>query len=259
MGGTQGGTQGGSQGGERQSYLDTLQGVTIKQIIGAGTEGGDDKFVINGQHTQQVTLVARIKKAEVQVTMISLLLDDCTGLISGSHMLPADEEMATNEFAVQKRARIKDGAWVRVTGTIQVMDGERRLSIYRIRPVDDANEIMYHRLDAVKTFLAQTRAKGNVNGVTSAAPMQKMETDMDIGADTGAADGLNLNPVHRAIFDYVKGKMNVSRNGVTVEEVRRDAAMGSSLAHVKEVLDTFAADGHMYTTIDENHYAFCKM
>lgn len=259
-GGYGGGGSGGRSGG---GYNDSLVAATIKQVHEAQAGSGDDKhYNINGVSSSQVTLVARIIKAEVQMTAISLVLDDGTGTIDGSHMLPADED-AANEHAVAKRQRITDGAWVRVVAGVQVVDGKRNLAVFRVRPVDDYNEIVYHRLDVVRTFLAQTRGKAGAKGAGGGMGAGGFGT---MGGNTGVADvgnavtdSLALNPIQRAAYDYVQARHSPDGPGVSVEDIMRDVPGFSSIQMVKEVMEHLASDGHVFTTVDENHYSFCHV
>lgn len=258
---SQGGGGGGGDSG--RGYNDMLVAATIKQVLEASAGSGDDKhYNINGSPAPQVTLVAHILKAEIQMTAISLVLDDGSGTINGSHMLPADEDLS-NEHAVTKRQRITDGAWVRVVGGIQVVDGNRNLAVFRIRPVDDYNEIVYHRLDVVRTFLAQTRKSGTKpagNGVGTAGGFGGLggNTGMvDMGS--GITDSLSLNPIQRAAYDYVQARHAPDGPGVSVDDIKRDVPGFNSVQMVKEVMEHLASDGHVFTTVDENHYSFCHV
>lgn len=262
-GGYGGGGGGGSQSRGGQGYNDTVAAVTVKQVLDSISGDGDDKnFVINGVSAGQVTIVARIISAEMQMTAISVVLDDGTGCIAGSHMLPADEE-AGNEAVIAKRQRIREWAWVRIVGGIQIVDGNRALAVFRIRPVDDFNEVVYHRLDVVRTFLAQTKGTkgvggGNGEGMGGGGGIQGMGTEMGI-MDSGMVDSLALNPIQRKAYEYLQSRHTQDGVGVPVEDIFRDVPGFPSIHAVKEVMEHLASDGHVFTTVDENHYSFCQV
>lgn len=266
-GGGGGGAYGaGGGGGDTRAGRDFVQAATIKQVLEAAHEEADDKFGVNGVVLQQVTLVARIVRVEVQVTMISMRLDDGTGEIDCSHVLAADEDMGAREYAVERRQRIKEGAWVRVVGPVQEHNGSRNVNAYRIRPVDDMNEITYHRLDVVRTFLQQSRPKNSVNSLSGATPVRSAVAKMDIAGGVGGngevvgADGVCLQPNVRLVYDYVKQR-HVPENttGVDVDDIARDLPAVGGVHAVKAAMEDLAADGHVYSTVDDNHYAFCQV
>lgn len=275
---TTGGSQGagGGGGGGRGNTAETIMPVTLKQIQDAGTEpGGSDKLVINGATAEQVTCVARIVQSDTQMTMIAFTLDDCTGRMEGSHVLPADEASGAHEFAVQKRERLKEGAWVRIVGVIDdvsVENGTRRLSIYKIRAVDDMNELLYHRLDVVKTFLSLTRPKQpsgivkNESGGAVGIGITNGNTNGNGATTNGGTGGAQevvgpdgLSVLQREILEYVKSRGDGhGGNGVAIIDIQRDISTRTTLEKVREIMENFASDGHVYTSIDDNHFVYCS-
>ncbi len=78
------------------------------------------------------------------------------------------------------------------------------------------------------------------------------------------ADGLMLDPTQRAVFEYAKQRHEASKMGggdtsISVQDVMRDVPAVGSVQFAKQVLETLASDGHVYTTLDEDHYAFCQV
>lgn len=217
--------------------------VTIKQILDANTEPGGDKLVTNNVNVEQVTLVVRIVEATFETTVISLMFDDCTGRISGSHILPVDDGSGSHELAVQKRQQVKQGVWTRVIGLVESTPTERRLSVYKLRAVEDFNEIIYHRLEVINVFLALTRPKA----ISTEASNQKP-----------APNVAGQPALQKRIFEYIKARHGAKPDddqGVSITEVCRD--VGGTPDSVREILEGFATDGHVYTTIDEFHFVYC--
>jgi len=213
----------------------------VKQVLEAA--GPDDNLTINNVSLQQVTVVALLSNVETQVTMMTMTLDDGSGKINCVHMLPPDE--SANDAASFRRNSLRDGTWVRLVGRIVVASGNRQLEAYMLRAVGDHNELIYHRLDVTRTMLAQTRGKkaANIN------------------------DGLALEPTLRAVFDYAKQRHEDTKNipgnmnepSFTVEDIMRDVPGCKSHKDTREALDRLASDGHVYSTTDDDHYAFCQV
>ncbi|CAN8066934.1 unnamed protein product [Agarophyton chilense] len=246
---------------------ETLQPLTVKQLLNAAPDPSDpSKLTVNSATLTQLTLVARIVAADVQVTTITLTVDDCTATIQGTYVLPVEDEMAPNEISLQKRAWIKTGAWLRLVAAPYVQPASRSLTVYRVRRVTDFNEILYHRLQVVQTLLAQTRQAVPGANSASAVPSAYHATvpvayQPENSNAHAADDDLAMNPLQRVVYDYVRSRKDNVQRGVTVDEVTRHAAAahGATAPTVKAILDGFASDGHMYTTIDEHHYAFCRL
>ena len=260
---------GGGGGSQRQDHRrqDAVQPCTIKQVLEAKHDSPDDQFAVNGIALQQVTLVARLSNVNVQVTMMNMSLDDGSGIIECVHMLPADED-STREYAMQKRQLLRDGAWARVVGAVSDVGGNRQIEAYRLRAVDDHNEITYHRLDVVKTFLAQTKPRPvkNLPAIPNVGGAGPMDGGMGMGGNVAmqTGDGMNLQPMHRAVYEYAKQRHEAAaahqgESSISVEEVARDIPMVRTARQAKQVLEALASDGHVYTTLDEDHYAFCQI
>ena len=228
----------------------------MKQILEA--RGPDNELTVNGVALQQVTLVGQLSQVDTQVTVMKMRLDDGSGAIECSHMLPPDED-ANPDAGMHRRQLLRDGTWARVVGRVMVAGGARQLEAFMLRPLADHNELTYHRLDVVRTFLAQTRPRKRA-GPVNATAMQ--------GVTNGAppavgADGLNLNPVSRAVYEYAKQRHESNKNSdeisISVADVVRDVPQCGSHANAKSILDQLASDGYVYTTIDDDHFAFCQM
>lgn len=260
-GGSYGGTgSAGGGGGGRGNYNETIMPLTIKQIQDAEMEPGGDKLIVNNASIEQITIVARIVQADFETTMIALTFDDCTGTIQGSHMLPVDDGTGGHEFAVQKRQQLKQGVWTRIIAIIESTSGTRRLSVFKIRAVEDPNEIVYHRLEVVKVFLTLTRAA--VPKVGYVAPLSNIPAGgagvFNAGGPLASANPMDQSPLHKKVFEYIKGRHQANPNddqGVSIGDVCRD--VGGTIETVREILEGFATDGHVYTTIDENHFTYC--
>lgn len=254
-----GGGGGGGRGGGYGRVNDAIAAVTIKQVLDAGGDGDEKNITINGTSVGQVTIVGRITATEMQMTAISIVLDDSTASMNGSYMLPVDDD-ASSEMAMAKRQRIREGAWVRVVAGIQVVDGKRALALFRIRPVDDMNEVVYHRLDVVKTYLSQTKSKKATGGVVGAMMAGQGGNGMvGGGGDGGIMESLALNPMQKKAYEYLQSKHTNDGPGVSIEDIYRDVQGFPSLQAVKEVMEHLASDGHVFTTMDDNHYSYCQV
>eukprot|EP00171_Calliarthron_tuberculosum_P001253 IDg1253t1 len=263
---------GGSGGGrDNRARQDAVQPATLKQLLEA--TGPDDQLELNGVGLQQVTVVARLVDVVTNVTMMTMRLDDGTGTLECVHLLPADEDhnASARDAALARRQRLHEGAWVRVVGRFVVASGRRQIDAFMLRAVDNHCEIVYHRLDVVRVFLSQTKPRKPRAPAASATPVgvggggMRMGAGMQSGTPSLGADGLMLDPTQRAVFEYVRQRHESSKNSnegtsVSVDDVARDVpAVGRNAQHAKQVLENLASDGHFYTTIDEDHYAFCQV
>jgi replication factor A2 len=273
---------GGRGGGETKQRNDSLQPVTLKQLKTAAHDAPDDKYMINGETLGLVTFIGRIMACEVQVTMITLKIDDCTGQVDVVYMIDPED----TEYAKQKREHIKELAWVRVVGTLYEVDGMLQINAPHIKGVEDMNELTYHRLEVVRAFLAQTMPRPVV-AATGTTPVRQGMSKVGIsgqgggpvpfggyggnGGDAGGGMGSGasialdasgfdsgMSKEMSAVYNYLKQRHTTDdQSGIAIQDISRDVPNLGSIAAVRAIMEALASDGHVYSTIDDDHFAFC--
>lgn len=268
-------SSGGGGSGSDVKRGDTLQPVTIAQLNAASSDA-DSKFSVNGQQLGMVTFVARITACEPRVTMIQLQLDDCSGSLGASYMV--DPEM--NEYSMQKREHIKDGAWVRIAGMAKTQNGEVGVDAIQVKAVEDFNEITYHKLEVVRAFLGQTKSRPAAASGTT--PVRQGMSKVGIGAagapgaapvpygGYGGGGGGGAAPAPdagyggmakdvSAVYEYLRQRYEPeNQDGVHVSEIARNVPEAKDDATVRKLLDVLASEGHVYSTVDDDHYTYCQ-
>lgn len=263
------GGSGDGGGRDNRARQDALQPATVKQLLEA--QGPDDQPTLNGVGLQQVTIVARLTEVVTQVTMMTMRVDDGTGTMECVLLLPPDDEhnLAARDAALARRQRLRDGAWARIVGRVVAASGRRQIEAFMVRAIDNHSEFVYHRLDVVRVFLAQTKPRkprvSPTAGAGAAVGGLSLGGSAAGGAPSIGADGLMLGAAQRAVFEYARQRHESAKSSgvdtsVSVEDVSRDvSAIGGNAQFAKQILENLASDGHVYTTIDEDHYAFCQV
>lgn len=255
--GTRDGDSGRPGGGAKQ---DSLHPVTIHQLRHAEVDNATERFIINGKHVSLVTFIGRIMSCEPQQCLIGLKVCDCSGTIGVSFGIEPDD---AEGHEAQKRQDIQELAWVRVVGTVRIIDGEAVIDAFCIRGVKDMNELTYHRLEVAKVFLGETRPKPSQPGTTPLKEKVSRVNIHDVGeplalsslkADSG------LSPMENQVFNVLRGIQanheGEEFHGASVGDIM--SRMGStSRAEVKKALEDMATYGHVYSTIDDDHYQTC--
>lgn len=272
------GGDGGGGGGEARSRSDSLQPVTVKQLLEAGHDGPDDKFTVNGEMLHLVTFVGRIMWCDMQITMIEMKVDDCTGMISCVFTTDVDE--ADGDGAMNKREYIREHKWVRIVGTVREVSGALQVDALAVKGVEELNELIYHRLEVVRAFCSQTRPRPG-SASTGITPVRQGMQNVGFGAQSGApvpfnggsnagvgfsggggvADGYddgNMPPPVKAVYIYLKSRHEGGNQGdVHIGEIAKEVSVGGE-TKVRGILEQLAQDGHVYSTIDDDHYSFCQ-
>ena len=235
----------------RQSLIPT----TIKQLKNApSSASGENGYTLDGRDLHQVTFVGIIVSADEQSTNLMYTVDDGTDQIMVKMWVDADADDALAE----RRAGWKEGVLVRVIGQLRSFNNQKNVVAYSINPIADFNEYTFHFLEVVHTHLRHT--KGPPPAPAGAAPMAPIQggaagyaapaqQQTGYGAAPAASDMSTL------ILSFFQSKGEDSEQGSTVREAADAlAANGATLDQVRGVVETLVADGHLYSTIDDDHF-----
>ncbi|XP_034748636.1 replication protein A 32 kDa subunit-A-like [Etheostoma cragini] len=118
---------------------------TVSQLLSA-SRGGDRTFTICNWELNQVSVVGVIRGSAAFVTNIQYSVDDMTG-----PPLNVKQWVNTEAGAVVRCA--SPGTYVKVTGSLRSLDGQRSLLAMDIRCIEDLNEITSHMLEVVQAHL----------------------------------------------------------------------------------------------------------
>jgi replication factor A2 len=213
-------------------------------------------------HTTQVTLVGKVVSVTEHAACTEITLSDGTGTAPVKHWHDASED-GGGAGGGRATSALAPGTYIRVHGSMRLFDGVRSLVAYAIRPILDGNELTYHLLQAVFQH-AHLKATGGVGGpVAAAAPGAAPAAAGVFGAgpkgaaavvDDGGVGADGLTGLQRAAKAAV-GELGASgANGASVDAVCGALApAGHAAAAVRDAVTFLLEEGHLYSTIDENH------
>mmetsp|Transcript_41640 Transcript_41640/g.104069 ORF Transcript_41640/g.104069 Transcript_41640/m.104069 type:complete len:269 (+) Transcript_41640:48-854(+) len=231
--------------------------VTIRQMQSANAENEGDNLKVDGRDATQVTFIGQIISRNEQATNVNFVIDDGTGSIEVKQWTDTDE----TDYMLGLKQSLQEGVYVRVVGQLRAFNGEHNVTGFSVRPVTDMNEITYHLLDACHTHLYNTRGPPQ-EGVSK--PIQQRQAfnapaPSSMGGGPSApfaapsdsiSSGGSVNDRVLAAFTDLNA---ASDQGINVEVVAQ--RLNLNLHDVKKAVDALAMDGHLYSTIDEDHYA----
>lgn len=216
----------------------------------------DDVFRVNGEEVHNLTLLGKIVKASDSSTSLMYTIDDGTGTVEVKMWVDAED----GDGQAANRAEWKVGAYVRVYGHLRAFQGQRGVIAFNMRPVTDFNEITYHFLEVVycnahNGFRAAAAAAApvaaGVEGNAYAAPAAANAAAVNgNGVNAAAATGSCSDQVF-AIFNGPRG---TSDQGVHVSEVVDQLNGRFTDPQVREAVEHLVNEGHLYSTIDDDHF-----
>ncbi|GBG26492.1 Replication protein A 32 kDa subunit A [Hondaea fermentalgiana] len=253
---------GNSQGSptSKRTKVEYMVPVTIRQMIEAN-EQPEAGFMIDGRLVQKVSCVGKIMNTNKKSASFELEIEDSTGNFTVQKWLQNDEEEIP-DFPL--------GSMVMVYGTLRTFNGKRNLSCFAVRPIDDQNIMTHHFLEAMMAHLQVTQGPVNADLRASQQPAMPTSSTMNSGYDQpgvnpaqaltsanvnqGGADG---DLASKALRIFNAPEAAELEEGYTPEEVlgiMNQQGSAVTLQQIMEAIHGLTNEGHLYSTIDDNHY-----
>lgn len=111
-------------------------------------------FRVDGVDLGQLTLVAAVRNISRSATNVSYSVEDGTGMIDVRQWLDSSSDDSG------KSADIHQNQYVRILGTVRAFQNKRSISAGHIRPVENYDEFLFHKMEVVWAHLQLS--KGSV-------------------------------------------------------------------------------------------------
>ncbi|BFZ56595.1 Replication factor A protein 2 [Savitreella phatthalungensis] len=248
-----GGSQGGGGGGgvERKHSSNTLRPVTLGMIVDATQQNPDSDFRIDEVDVGSLTVVAKVVSLSAASTNTTFKLEDGTGTMEAKQWVDPSKENAL--------AAITQDSYVRVYGTLKAFNGRRHISITTIRLADE-DEVAFHAAETEAVRLFHTRGPPGAGGAGANGGAGGYADGGAVGGGGGGGDEMSnklasLDPFSRRIMEAIHSLPD-SNEGVNVRQLSSMLGGGGGGAGgqtLVDVLESLKEEGHLYTTIDEDH------
>ncbi|ESP03409.1 hypothetical protein LOTGIDRAFT_237715 [Lottia gigantea] len=217
-----------------RSRAQNILPCTVAQVFNATQN--EDKFFTGDTEMLQITIVGLVRTVKETQTRIDYEVDDMTGppievkqFVDNDDSVPEDERVPT----------MRENTYVRVSGHVRSFGGKRSIVAYKMVPVLDMNELSCHMLEIIHSHL-----------VLTSSPITMSATG-DAGGNIGGGGIIGLTPIQNQIHLIIKN--NPSETGANVMSVCQNLK-GIPVKAVKDAIDFLSSEGHIYSTIDEDHY-----
>jgi len=263
----------------RQETKETCLPVTLRAIEAAldrrGESGEDLKFY-GVAEPQMILVVAAVESVVRQAASLEVTLNDATGRMKGRWFMTEPQE--------GELERMVAGTYVSLFGEVR-SSPVRHIAIKGMRPVESADEVSYHIIEAAHAALKlqkkgmpkdkepATPAKAKESSGSAAsftnvltpekAPQAPMELVEEAPAaaeatkpaaaapqSSGPPSGAEL----RAAVLRVLRAASMGPEGLHLNDIAAKAG-GAGEAEVKAIVSELLDDGELYNTITEEHFA----
>ena len=272
------GARGSAAGGKKSGVQHTLRPVTVKQLRDccSSADQDSDAFVVSGQELHNIVVAGKVVSVTEQATAVQLIIDDGTGKAEVKFWLDNTESGGADQenqggledpHGPSSRSEWREGTYVKIFGHLRVFQGKKHIVAFTVRPIQDKNELTFHMLDCVYTHLytlnksqgavqvtGQKRVMGPMDTNTYQQPAPQQNTyQQAAGFGTGGLSG--MTPVQQAAFDAFHdfNVMNQDQ-GLSFASLKQNLGGRFTEGQLRQAVEDLQNDGHIYTTIDDNHF-----
>ncbi|XP_071373273.1 replication protein A 32 kDa subunit [Centroberyx affinis] len=242
-----------SQGGEKKGRTRATQIIpcTVSQLMSATQ--ADESFRVGEVEIAQVTIVGVIRNTDKSMTNIQYKVDDMTGA-----PMDVKQWVDTEDPSVDSTV-LPPGTYVKVSGNLRSFQNHRSLVAFSVRPLEDMNEITSHMLEVVQAHMIHSKPQTMLGGGggggmnTSIMPMSRPGMGNMGGGYSGANDMTTngLSPNQNQVLSLIRGCPD--EQGISIQDLKQRLS-GISLAVIKQAVEFLSNEGHIFSTIDEDHF-----
>ncbi|KAH7688132.1 Replication factor A protein 2 [Dioscorea alata] len=230
--------------------------LTVKQIREA-FDSSDDKYNLVVERSNVKLLGLVMNKVE-RVTDVSFTLDDGTGCIEISRWM--NEIWDSNEMAL-----IQNGMYVKVNGHLKGFQGKQCVVAFSVRPVVNFNDIALHFLECIHAHMDIAREKGqggtpaqiheNLMMTMMRTPFPNVLNAYQVSLQHPGNSGVSgsSNDIYNLVLGVLQEPSSLAcEHGLHIDEIVK--RVGLPTTKIMEVINYHVDSGHIYSTIDENHF-----
>ncbi|XP_055359236.1 replication protein A 32 kDa subunit isoform X2 [Betta splendens] len=238
-----------SQGGEKKGRTRASQIVpcTVSQLMSASQ--ADESFKVGDVEVAQVTIVGVIRSTDKSMTNIQYKVDDMTGA-----PMDVKQWVDTEDPSVDSTV-LPPGTYVKVSGNLRSFQNHRSLVAFSVRPLEDMNEITSHMLEVVQAHmvLSKPQTMSGAGGGMNVNVMSRPGMGNMGGSYSGAADMANngLSANQNQVLRLIRSCPDPQ--GISIQDLKQRLS-GMSLAVIKQAVEFLSNEGHIFSTIDEDHF-----
>ncbi|KAI0980876.1 hypothetical protein GJ496_001740 [Pomphorhynchus laevis] len=195
-------------------------------------------FIYKDLSFTQVVIIGLIRSVDFKVSSISYTIDDMSGpLIEVKYWL--DDTSIQEQF--------KENEYIRVCGVVKQFQGQHSIVAFHISRVTSVNQITVHLLEIAVAIKHSITEKNKISNTIAPHNTSMMDTSADI-AMNGGLTGLELQ-----ITKFLKNCQ--SDCGASLEDIIENFRNFSD-ARIRKAIDFLSSEGHIFTTVDENHFCY---
>jgi len=235
-----GGTSGEGKGKRKQNVVP----VQISEVLAAPEEG----FTVEGAEVGMVVVVGRVVTMEKAATKSTYQIQDDSGELEVIQWL----EEGTNQ------PEYSEGSPVKVIGSIRTQAEKKHIMAFKISAVPTQEEYDAHMLEIVYSHLKLRQLQQKINGQIGISDNTLSNSMMGggLGVQGGIVNSSSNQSFGNKNYDLVYGmiRQSMDETGLDRDSIFNQLRMKMSKVEMDNALDFLSSEGHIYSTIDEDHF-----
>uniref|UniRef100_A0A7N9D9A7 Replication protein A 32 kDa subunit n=1 Tax=Macaca fascicularis TaxID=9541 RepID=A0A7N9D9A7_MACFA len=233
---------------------------TISQLLSATLV--DEVFRIGNVEISQVTIVGIIRHAEKAPTNIVYKIDDMTAA-------PMDvRQWVDTDDASSENTVVPPETYVKVAGHLRSFQNKKSLVAFKIMPLEDMNEFTTHILEVINAHMVLSKANSQyfpLCELTLASPSrttQKPSAGRAPISNPGMSEAGNfggnsflpangLTVAQNQVLNLIKACPRPE--GLNFQDLKNQLKH-MSVSSIKQAVDFLSNEGHIYSTVDDDHF-----
>jgi replication factor A2 len=228
----------------------TVIPVTISMVLGATQDdesGLEGVKLADGRPIYQVRLVVAVRDFTEQSTKDELRVEDGTGLITVHKWADGNMNAAIAEI---RQEYTRENIYVKIIGHVKMINNVWTIVADSIRQIKTGNEIAHHLLDVVYT------AQKYMNKKTHFRAPANMWSQANPISTTSFQNKPSGTDITNQVLEYVRNEGESSDVGVNVRQCARYFGGQFAEGDIRRQMHALAAEGIIYSTVDEDHYKY---
>jgi len=232
----------------------TLTPVTIKQLLAAKQNLPDDTFHINHREINQITIIGQIQKITSQMTHINYILNDGTGSMEVRQWIDPEDK---SDFTASSRAKLRENVYVRDIGQLRSFQDQRSVVVFRIIPIENYNEVVFHFLEVLYVSLNNSRSTSLPAMKTGSSLVNTSDSTPNSSSSSSSSSsggGGDETQFQKAILDCIRSSNNTPK-GVNFSSICQVLmTQGMPLNIIRETMDGLIGSGKIFSPTGDNEF-----
>jgi len=230
--------------GSGKSKKQNIVPVMINEVLGAPEDG----LVVEGMDVGMVTVCGKVTTVERAATKTTYHLEDNSGTLEVVQWV--DEGSAGAEH--------NEGDEVKVVGSVRTQGEKKHVMAFKISAVSCKAEWDAHLLQVVysKLKLRQLNQGSNASAMdfqTTGLTNSMMGGGLGMGSSSAPSSGQSFGHKNYDLV-YHLIKASTEEQGVDRDHINQQVKTKMSKQEMDSALDYLSSEGHIYSTIDEDHF-----